>query len=129
MKTLTHGWTLATCGAALGGALLMTPATAQELSALSLHDGIWQVSAEPVSGPCDKRLDFRLAVEDGQISYGGLWPVNATGTVSALGRIDIRVERGGDTLSARGMVRGDVATGKWQSAEKNCSGSFVARRA
>jgi hypothetical protein len=129
MKTLDHGWRRATCGAALWGMLLAAPATAQELSALSLHDGIWQVLAEPVSGPCDTRLEFRLAVEDGQISYGGLWPVNATGTVSALGRIDIRVERGGDTLSARGMVRGDVATGKWQSAEKNCSGSFVARRA
>ena len=126
MKTLDHGWKLATCGAALWGALLAVPATAQELS---LHDGIWQVSAEPVSGPCDKRLDFRLAVEDGQISYGGMWPVNATGTVSALGRIEIRVVRGSDTLSARGVVRGDVATGKWQSAEKNCSGSFVARRA
>lgn len=126
MKTLTHGWQLATCGAALWGALLVVPAAAQELS---LHDGIWEVSAEPVSGPCDKRLDFRLAVEDGQISYGGLWPVDATGTVSALGRIDIRVVRGGDTLSARGMVRGNVAIGKWQSAEKNCSGSFVARRA
>lgn len=126
MKTLTHGWQLATCGAALWGALLMVPAAAQELS---LHDGIWEVSAEPLSGPCDKRLDFRLAVEDGQISYGGLWPVDATGTVSALGRIDIRVVRGGNTLSARGVVRGDVATGKWQSAERNCSGSFVARRA
>lgn len=126
MKTLTHGWQLATCGAALWGALLVVPAAAQKLS---LHDGIWEVSAEPVSGPCDKRLDFRLAVEDGQISYGGLWPVDATGTVSALGRIDIRVVRGGDTLSARGMVRGNVAIGKWQSAEKNCSGSFVARRA
>lgn len=126
MKTLDHGWNLATCGAALWWALLAVPATAQELS---LHDGIWQVSAEPVSGPCDKRLDFRLAVEDGEISYGGLWPVNATGSVSPLGRIEIRVVRGSDTLSARGVVRGDVATGKWQSAEKNCSGSFVARRA
>lgn len=129
MKTLDHGWRCATCGAALWGMLLAVPATAQQVTELSLHDGIWEVSAEPVSGPCDTRLEFRLAVEDGQISYGGLWPVNATGTVSALGRIEIRVVRGEDTLSARGMVRGDVATGKWQSAEKNCSGSFVARRA
>ncbi|WP_425106318.1 hypothetical protein [Ancylobacter sp.] len=129
MKTLTHGWKSATCGAALWGALLMPPAMAQQATELSLHDGLWDVSAEPVSGPCDKRLDFRLAVEGGQIRYGGLWPVDATGTVSALGRIEIRVVRGEDTLSARGVVRGDVATGKWQSAEKNCSGSFVARRA
>lgn len=126
MKTLDHGWNLATCGAALCGALLAVPATAQELS---LHDGIWEVSAEPVSGPCDKRLEFRLSVEDGQISYAGLWSVDATGTVSALGRIDIRVVRGEETLSARGMVRGDVATGKWESPAKSCSGSFVARRA
>ncbi len=129
MRTLDHRWRLATCGAALWGVLLIPPATAQELTELSLHDGIWEVSAEPVSGPCDKRLDFRLAVEDGRISYAGMWAVEASGSVSPLGRIDIRVVRGSETVSARGVVRGDVATGKWESPAKNCSGSFVARRA
>lgn len=129
MKTLNHGWKLATCGAALWGALLIPPATAQEMAALSLHDGIWEVSAEPISGPCDKRLEFKLAVEDGQISYAGAWPVDASGSVSPLGAITIRVVRGNETLSAKGVVRGDVATGKWQSPVKNCTGSFVARRA
>ncbi|MPT25290.1 MAG: hypothetical protein E2577_21300, partial [Starkeya sp.] len=84
MRTLDHGWRRATCGAALWGMLLAVPATAQQVTELSLHDGIWEVSAEPVSGPCDKRLDFRLAVEDGEISYGGMWPVDATGTVSEI---------------------------------------------
>ncbi|GLK74051.1 hypothetical protein KHC23_01395 [Ancylobacter dichloromethanicus] len=129
MKTLTHGWTFATCGAALWGALLIPPATAQELTELSLHDGIWEVATEPLSGPCDKRLEFKLSVEEGRISYAGMWSVEASGSVSPLGRIDIRVVRGDETVSARGVVRGDVAIGKWESPVKNCSGSFVARKA
>ncbi|WP_371345062.1 hypothetical protein [Ancylobacter sp. IITR112] len=129
MTTLDHRWRGAVCGAALCGALLIAPATAQPTLEPGPHDGIWRVSAEPVSGPCDKRLEFRLAVEEGQISYAGPWPVEASGSVSALGLIDLRVMRGAETVSARGVVRGDVATGKWESPAKNCSGSFVARRA
>ena len=129
MKTLDHEWKIATCGAALWGALLIPPATAQEVAALSLHDGIWNVAAEPIAGPCDKRLEFKLSVEEGRISYAGAWPVDASGSVSALGAVTIRVVRGGETLSAKGVVRGDVATGKWESPVKNCTGSWVARKA
>ncbi|WP_428029037.1 hypothetical protein [Ancylobacter sp.] len=129
MKTLNHGWKRATCGAALWGALLIPPATAQELTELSLHDGIWEVSTQPISGPCDKRLDFKLSVEHGRVTYAGSWPVDASGSVSPLGAITIRVVRGGETLSAKGVVRGDVATGKWESPVKNCTGSWVARKA
>lgn len=129
MKTLNHGWKRATCGAALWGTLLIPPATAQELTELSLHDGIWDVSTEPLSGPCEKRLEFRLSVEDGLISYAGAWPVDASGTVSALGIIQMRLVHGDETVAARGVVRGDMASGKWTSPEKSCAGSWVAHKA
>lgn len=129
MTTLDHGWKSTACGAALWGALLIPPATAQELTELTLHDGIWEVSTQPLAGPCDERLEFKLSVEEGRISYAGMWSVEASGSVTPLGRIDIRVVRGEETVSARGVVRGDVATGRWESPVKNCSGSFIARRA
>jgi hypothetical protein len=118
----------AACGAALCGALLV-PAAAQEAADVALHDGIWQVATEPVSGPCSKRFEFKLSVDDGRISYAGIWPVDASGSVNALGVIEILVVRGEETVAAKGVVRGDTASGKWVSPVKNCMGSWVARKA
>ncbi|MBS9479094.1 hypothetical protein [Ancylobacter radicis] len=129
MITLNH----ALAGAAMLGALLVLPVTAQETHAtvdIGLHDGVWQVAAEPATGPCSKRHEFKLSVEDGQISYGGLIPLaEASGSVNPLGVIEIQVVRGEETLAATGLVRGDTASGRWTSPVKNCTGSWVARKA
>lgn len=119
-------------GAAIWGALLVPPVTAQEMDTadVSRHDGIWQVATEPATGPCSKRMEFKLSVEDGQISYGGMIPVaEASGSVNPLGAIVIRVVRGDETVDATGLVRGDTASGQWVSPVKNCTGSWVARKA
>ncbi|WAC27455.1 hypothetical protein [Ancylobacter sp. SL191] len=129
MTTLKH----ALGGAAIGAMLLVAPAMAQNTTAsadIGRHDGIWQVATEPATGPCSKRLEFTLAVEDGQISYGGMLPVaEASGSVNPLGAIVIRVVRGDETVDATGLVRGDTASGQWVSPVKNCTGSWVARKA
>jgi len=107
------------------GALAFTPAAmAQEV-----HDGIWRVATQPISGPCSEILEFSLAVEDGRISYSGIWPVNASGSVTPVGVIKISVVRGAETVSAKGVVRGDTASGRWVSPVKNCSGSWTAHKA
>jgi hypothetical protein len=127
MRTLK----LALSGAAICGALFVPPVAAQEnqkVAAVALHDGIWQVATEPSTGPCSKRFNFKLAVEDGRITYGGVLPVNASGTVDAVGAIEIRVKRGGETLEGKGLVRGDTASGEWVSPVKNCTGSWVAQK-
>ena len=120
-------------GAAIWGALLVPPVAAQETNAaadVGRHDGIWDVATEPATGPCSKRLEFKLSVEDGQISYGGMIPVaKASGSVNPVGVIVIRVVRGDETVDATGLVRGDTATGEWVSPVKNCTGSWVARKA
>lgn len=131
MTTLRH----AVAAAAVCGALAVllvaagTDLNAAEPTDATLHDGIWQVATEPATGPCSKRMAFKLAVEDGRISYAGIWPVDASGSVDPVGLITIKVVRGGETLSAKGLVRGDTASGDWVSPEKNCTGSWVARKA
>lgn len=126
MKTLNH----VVCGAAMCAALLIRPVAAQELkpSQLNLHDGIWQVDAEPNSGSCSKRYQFRLSVDGGKISYAGMWSVDARGSVSALGLIRMRVVQSGGVVAANGVVRGNAASGKWASAKPRCSGSWVAHK-
>lgn len=128
MRTLRY----ASGVAAVCGALLASPLSAQDSAqpnpALNVHDGLWQVATEPATGPCSKRLEFKLSVDDGQISYAGMMPVDASGSVNPLGVIEIRVVRGAETVAAKGLVRGDVASGEWVSPAKNCSGSWVARR-
>lgn len=109
--------------------LVLFAQTRTEATDAAPHDGIWHVATEPETGPCAKRHNFKLAVEDGRIRYAGLWPVNASGEVDAVGSITIRVTRGGETLSANGLVRGETASGAWVSPEKNCTGSWVARKA
>ena len=107
------------------GARAFTPAAiAQEV-----HDGIWRVATQPITGPCSEILEFSLAVEDGQIRYSGIWPVNASGSVTTVGVIRINVVRGAETVSAKGVVRGDTASGKWVSPVKNCTGSWTATKA
>ncbi|MCJ8143613.1 hypothetical protein MKI84_11875 [Ancylobacter sp. A5.8] len=124
MRTLMYA-----CGvAAVCGALLASPLSARQELALNMHDGLWQVATEPATGPCSKKLEFKLSVDAGQISYAGLMPVNASGSVDPLGVIEIRVVRGDETVAAKGLVRGDVASGEWVSPAKNCTGSWVARR-
>ena len=127
MTALKH----ALAAAAICGTLAVPPVAAESNGAadIAAHDGIWQVATEPVSGPCSKRLEFKLAVADGRISYAGIWPVDASGSVNPLGLITIRVVRGEETMSAKGLVRGDVASGDWESPAKNCTGSWVARKA
>ncbi|QFR34784.1 hypothetical protein [Ancylobacter sp. TS-1] len=121
MKTLN----VALCGALAWGALASSlPARSAE----GLHDGIWRVAAEPATGPCSQRHEFSLSVEEGRIRYSGYWPVEASGSVTALGVIRIRVVRGEETLAAKGLVRGETASGEWVSPGKNCTGSWVARR-
>ena len=125
--TLKGRITKATIAAAsLCTALAVTPSIAQEKQGVSLHNGTWQVSTEPATGPCSKKFNFKLAVEDGRISYGGLLPVNASGSVNEGGLINIRVKRGEETLEGKGLVRGDTASGEWVSPVKNCTGSWVA---
>lgn len=115
----------AICGAlAFAPVAITSPAAAQQI-----HDGIWRVAAEPATGPCSKRLEFSLAVEDGQIRYSGVWPVDASGSVTTVGVIRINVARSGETVTAKGVVRGDTASGKWVSPEKNCTGSWTATKA
>ncbi|MDQ0511613.1 hypothetical protein [Ancylobacter amanitiformis] len=125
MKTLAY----ATGVAAVCGALLALPLAAQQGPAETLHDGVWQVATEPATGPCSKRMEFKLSVDAGQISYAGMLPVEASGSVDPLGVIEIRVVRGAETVSAKGLVRGDTASGEWISPDRNCTGSWVARRA
>ncbi|WGD30219.1 hypothetical protein AncyloWKF20_21120 [Ancylobacter sp. WKF20] len=128
MITLKHA-----LGGAAIGAMLVLPVMAQDTTAsadIGRHDGIWQVATVPATGPCSKRMEFKLAVEDGQISYGGMIPVaEASGSVNPLGAIVIRVVRGDETVDATGLVRGDTASGQWVSPVKNCTGSWVARKA
>ncbi|MDR6952930.1 hypothetical protein J2X65_002289 [Ancylobacter sp. 3268] len=127
MRTLRH----VPAVAAICMAFAVPPATAQSGNApdTTIHDGIWRVATEPVTGPCSKRMEFKLAVEDGQISYAGVWPVDASGTINPVGLVTIRVVRGEETVSAKGLVRGDTASGDWVSPAKNCSGSWIARKA
>ena len=127
MTTLRHAF----AAMAMCGALIVPPAAAQtnDTAAVALHDGIWRVTTEPATGPCEKRMEFNLAVEAGRIRYSGVWPVDASGTVEPAGLITIRVVRGEETVSAKGLVRGDIASGDWVSPAKNCTGSWVARKA
>lgn len=126
MQTLRH----AMRATVICGALALTPfAVAPAAMAQEMHDGIWRVATQPITGPCSKSFEFSLAVEDGQISYSGIWPVDASGSVTPIGVIEISVVRGGETLSAKGVVRGDMASGKWVSPVKNCTGSWTAKKA
>lgn len=115
---------------AICGALAFTTsAMAPAAMAQEVHDGIWRVATQPIAGPCSESLEFSLAVEDGRISYSGFFPVDASGSVTTVGVIRISVVRGSETVSAKGVVRGDTASGKWVSPSKKCSGSWTATKA
>ncbi len=95
---------------------------------VDVFDGTWTVATRPDTGGCRRPMEFDLVIEDGAISYGGLWRVDASGTVEPTGAIRLRLQRGDETVTAEGRAAGDKATGRWTSLTRNCTGSWVARR-
>lgn len=94
----------------------------------NLHDGTWRVKTSAEDGRCKDNYDFNVAVKNGRVTYAGIWPVKASGAVEPGGVIAMDLAHAGKNVVARGLVRGDSASGEWSSAKLDCSGSWVASK-
>ncbi|HSI39377.1 MAG TPA: hypothetical protein VLA00_02380 [Xanthobacteraceae bacterium] len=111
-----------------GSALLVLTLGLTPAGAAGLHDGVWSITTSAETGTCGTNYDLKLAVKDGHITYAGMWPVKATGGINRAGLINMKINHAGRTVAATGLVRGDEASGDWNSAKPSCSGSWIAKR-
>ncbi|MBV8565828.1 MAG: hypothetical protein JO273_10270 [Methylobacteriaceae bacterium] len=90
-------------------------------------DGNWSVEVITRHGKCDM-YKWRIVVGGGKITdlQGNL--AQATGGISARGRVAVVLTRGSDSLSATGSLSTQSGSGSWVSKSKGCSGEWRAER-
>lgn len=111
-------------------AFLLLATAALPAHAGSRFDGMWRVTTSAEDGSCNQNYDFKLSVKNGKVTYAGFWPVKATGGITKVGVVDMRLAHGGQHVVAKGLVSGDEASGDWSSPHHpRCSGSWIARKA
>lgn len=114
-----------TAAAALTAASAAVPARADNAQRF---DGTWTIKTAAEEGRCKNNYDFKLNVKGGKVTYAGMWPVKASGGITKLGVVRMKLAHGAQTVAATGLAEGDQASGDWSSPELKCNGSWFARR-
>jgi hypothetical protein len=69
-----------------------------------------------------------IQVNDGRVTYAGLFGARATGLVQTSGKLNVRFSHRDHVVNASGTLGQDTGRGSWKSPTKDCSGSWVARK-
>jgi hypothetical protein len=109
-------------GAAFAAFFSATPVVAE-----TEFDGRWSVRVVASTDECDDNFSISLNIDDGAVSYGGLFGAVATGNVTDSGLLTARVSSGADVVNASGELENARGSGKWVSP--NCKGFWTARKA
>lgn len=113
--------------------IIATAAAAVSLSAgfvanaASSFDGRWAVRVVAESDACDDNYSVSLRIDEGRITYGGLFGAAASGKVKEDGRLAVTVSSRGDRVRAIGALSGSRGSGHWESP--NCTGRWTAEKA
>ena len=92
-------------------------------------DGKWSVQITSEVGKCSARYTVPIRVSGGRVSYSGPFDARAKGNIGANGALRVSFAHRADVVNARGSVKGNAGLGSWKSPTKNCSGTWVARKA
>lgn len=110
--------------ATVASLLTMSVLAPASVAQAGTFDGLWSVVAVAQTGACNQ-YSYTLRVADGRITYAG-GGAQASGRVSAQGRISGNLEALGQTISAKGRLAGMRGSGIWSGA--GCSGRWQAQK-
>ena len=93
----------------------------------SNFDGTWSVRIIATSGACET-MNWPIEISAGKVASVAGLPGDSKGGISPTGKVDITLTGGSDVLIATGAAKGVLASGKWTSPSKQCSGNWSASR-
>ena len=100
---------------------------ASQAQAQNKFDGNWSVEVITQQGDCDKAYRYPVTIQGGRVRYGGPEAFNASGSVSADGRVQGSISRGSDRANVSGRLSGSSGSGTWTaSGGRTCSGRWNA---
>ena len=95
--------------------------------AQSTNDGTWAVTLITQSGGCDPSLRSSIRDSAGRVNEQSFF-ARISGGIDQAGKVALQVVKGADSIAARGTVKGQQASGSWNSPSRNCTGSWMATR-
>jgi hypothetical protein len=115
-----------------GLALLLLAAglpTSSRAMAPTPFDGAWSVLIVTDHGTCDRAYRYALRISDGRVYYDDPSFGVSVG-VDRSGRVQVRVDAGGQSANGYGQLSGDYGHGLWsgRSSASQCSGHWQAER-
>ncbi|ALA19811.1 hypothetical protein AL346_17115 [Chelatococcus sp. CO-6] len=114
---------------ALGAGGLLADGAA--LAQTTKFDGSWSVLVVTEAGNCDRAFRYPVGVAGGIVQYTpqpGAPAVDLSGRIDPRGRVNVRIRRGADTLTATGRVEDGRGSGTWRTPTRGCSGYWQAER-
>ena len=110
------------------GALALPAAAQGEKPNAGKFDGRWSVLVVTEKGPCDQAYRWNLGVAGGRITDLEDNVASASGSIASSGRVNVRLVRGQDVLTAVGSIQQGAGRGTWQSPSRQCSGRWEAEK-
>ena len=124
LRPLAHAVSVVAFAAA---ATLLAP---EPVRAQAGFDGSWSVLIVTETGECDRAYRYGIAIQSGQIVYGGEAGVAFTGRVASNGQVTATVRRGEQSATGSGRLSGSSGAGTWTGKSNTgaCGGRWEAER-
>jgi hypothetical protein len=115
--------------AAAQTATAATPTLSPKISLTRAFDGAWSVAISTVNGSCPASLRYPALITDGRVGMAnGEFGYQISGAVYNTGGIIVTVSQNGQSATGHGRLSRMRGGGTWMTADRQCSGTWVADR-
>ena len=105
------------------------PVQSPKITLTRAFDGVWSVSIATVNGACPASLRYPALIANGLVGMAsGEYGYQISGAVYNTGGIIVTVSQNGQSATGRGRLSRLRGGGTWMTADRQCSGTWVADR-
>jgi len=105
------------------------PVQSPKITLTRAFDGVWSVAIATVNGSCPASLRYPALIANGRVGMAnGEYGYQISGAVYNTGGIVVTVSQNGQSATGRGRLSRLRGGGTWMTADRQCSGTWVADR-
>ena len=105
------------------------PVQSPKITLTRAFDGVWSVAIATVNGACPASLRYPALIANGLVGMAsGEFGYQISGAVYNTGGIIVTVSQNGQSATGRGRLSRLRGGGTWMTADRQCSGTWVADR-
>ena len=105
------------------------PVQSPKITLTRAFDGLWSVAIATVNGSCPASLRYPALIANGRVGMAnGEFGYQISGAVYNTGGIVVTVSQSGQSATGRGRLSRLRGGGTWMTADRQCSGTWVADR-